>query len=102
MIVGILEAQGTEEAPAAAVGSQAVAVAAVDTGAAASFLEGLKDILDAFGSRFMTGLDDWLTKFSTAAEGFAFNTEPEEPMDVEDEPEEEEAPKRPRLVRTPR
>lgn len=103
MIVAILEAQGTdEEAPAAAVGSQAVAVAAVDTGAAAGFLDGLRDILDSFGSRFMTGLDEWLTKFSTAAEGFAFNTEPEEPMDVEDEPEEEAPAKRPRLVRTPR
>jgi hypothetical protein len=103
MIIAILEAQGTaEEAPVASVGSQAVAVAAVETGAAASFLDGLRDILDTFGSRFMTGLDEWLTKFSTAAEGFAFNTEPEEPMDVEDEPEEEAPAKRPRLVRTPR
>jgi hypothetical protein len=103
MIVAILEAQGAVEAPEAPVRSQAAADTSVDSGAAASFLEGLKDILDSFGSRFMGGLDDWLTKFSTAAEGFAFNTEPEEPMDVDEEPEpEEEAPKRPRLVRTPR
>jgi hypothetical protein len=103
MIVAILEAQGTAEgAPVASVGSQAVTGGAVETGAAASFLDGLRDILDTFGSRFMAGLDEWLTKFSTAAEGFAFNTEPEEPMDVEDEPEEEAPAKRPRLVRTPR
>jgi hypothetical protein len=105
MIVAILEAQGTaEEAPVAAVRSQAAAATPVpveESGAAAGFLDDLRDILDTFGSRFMGGLDDWLTKFSTAAEGFAFNTEPEEPMDVEPEPE-EMAPKRPRLVRTPR
>jgi hypothetical protein len=104
MIVAILEAQGSaEETTEAPVRPQAVAVAAVDTGAVPGLLEGLKDILDSFGSRFMTGLDDWLTKFSTAAEGFAFNTNPEKPMDVDDEPEAEEiVPRRPRLVRTPR
>lgn len=98
MIVAILEAQGTTEAAEAPVRSQAVVDTAVDTGAAALFLEGLEKILDTFGERFMEGLDEWLTKFSTAAEGFAFNTKPEEPMEVEPE----EAPKRPRLVRTPR
>jgi hypothetical protein len=100
MIIAILEAQGTpEEAPVASMGSQTLPDTSVDTGAAVAFLTSLKEILDTFGSRFMTGLDDWLTKFSTAAEGFAFNTAPEEPMEV-DEPE--EAPRRPRLVRTPR
>jgi hypothetical protein len=90
MIQAILEAQGASEAVTVApVEPQvvtAVGTAAVQTGAAAEFLEGLEGILDAFGSRFMGGLDDWLTKFSTAAEGFAFNTKPEEPMDVEPEP----------------
>jgi hypothetical protein len=99
MIVAILERQGTpSEAP---VGPQAGTAAPVDTGAATEFLEGLKDILDEFGSRFMGGLDDWLTKFSTAAEGFAFNTAPEEPMEVEPEPEPERPqPGRRRLVRS--
>ena len=108
MILAILEKQGTpEEAPAASTRPQAATDTPVDSGAATDFLNGLSDILDHFGTRFMNGLDEWLTKFSTAAEGFAFNTNPEEPMDVDDEEEpeekeEEEAPRRPRLVRTPR
>jgi hypothetical protein len=100
MILAILERQGLpEEATEADVGSQAVTAAPVDSGAAGAFLEGLRDILDEFGSRFMGGLDDWLTKFSTAAEGFAFNTAPEEPMAVEPEPEPPQ-PGRRRLVRS--
>lgn len=99
MIVAILEAQGTTETTEAPVQPQAAVATAVDSGAATLFLESLEKILDTFGDRFMTGLDEWLTNFSTAAEGFAFNTKPEEPMAV-DEPE--EAPRRPRLVRTPR
>jgi len=93
MILAILEAQGTAEAPAGAVEAVVVTAAPVDN---AALLTGLEEILDKFGSRFFTGLDDWLTKFSTAAEGFAFNTAPEEPMEVEPEPE---SSSRRRLVR---
>ena len=99
MILAILDRQGTpEEAVVAPVGPQAVTVAPVDSGAAEAFLESLRDTLDSFGSRFFTGLDEWLTKFSTAAEGFAFNTTPEEPMPVE-EPESPQPPRR-RLLRS--
>jgi len=85
MILAILERQGTPEEPAvASVGSQVVTGGAVDSGAGVAFLEGLEKVLDDFGNRFMVGLDDWLTKFSTAAEGFAFNTAPEAPMPVEE------------------
>lgn len=100
MIQAILEKQGTAEgASEAPEEPQAAADGSVDTGAAQEFLEGLGGILEEFGNRFMTGLDEWLTKFSTAAEGFAFNTSPEEQMDVEEEkPQEEEQPRR-RLVR---
>jgi hypothetical protein len=94
MIVAILEAQGTEEAAEAPVVAQAVAVGSVDGVTATAFLAGFQGILDEFGERFMVGLDEWLTKFSTAAEGFAFNTNPEEPMPVE----EEEPPQR-RIIR---
>lgn len=101
MIVAILEKQGTPEAPVEApVRSQAVTVGPVDDHAPMIDLNGLRDILDEFGSRFFMGLDEWLTKFSTAAEGFAFNTTPEKPMDTEEEPE--EAPRVRRLSRTPR
>jgi len=86
MIVAILEAQGSVEEAEAPVRPQVVTAGPVDTGAAQEFLEGLGGILDAFGERFMVGLDEWLTKFSTAAEGFAFNTTPEEQM-PEPEPE---------------
>jgi hypothetical protein len=94
MIQAILEAQGTPDtAPVAPVPSQGAAETAV---VPTSLLEGFKGILDDFGSRFMEGLDDWLTKFSQAAEGWAFNTKPEETLDVEDE---EEQPRR-RLIRS--
>ena len=100
MIVAILEKQGTPEVAAEApVRSQAVPVGPVDDHAPLLDLTGLRDILDEFGSRFFMGLDEWLTKFSEAAEGFAFNVKPEEPMDVE---EPEEAPRVRRLSRTPR
>jgi hypothetical protein len=95
MIQAILEAQGiAETTPDAPVEPQPVTVAPVDSGASESFLESLETILESFGSRFMGGLDDWLTKFSTAAEGFMLNVTPEEPMEVE--PQE---PTRRRLVR---
>jgi len=87
MILAILEAQGTAEASVGPVEAVVVTAAPVDTGVTTALLTGLEEILDKFGSRFFTGLDDWLTKFSTAAEGFAFNTAPEEPMEVEPEPE---------------
>jgi hypothetical protein len=87
MITAILEAQGTPETVTAGPAeSQAVAALTVDSDATTDFLNGLGDILDNFGTRFMTGLDEWLTKFSTAAEGFAFNVEPEKPMEDEPEP----------------
>jgi hypothetical protein len=102
MIVAILEAQGEPQTVTVApVRSQAAPASPMETGGAALFLEGLEKILDVFGERFMGGLDEWLTKFSIAAEGFAFNTNPEQPMEVDtDEPEEPS--RRPRLVRTPR
>lgn len=98
MILAILEAQGESVAvPEGAVDTDAATIVTTELIATEANWDGLKEILDEFGSRFMEGLDDWLTKFSTAAEGFAFNTSPEEPMPVEEAP----APVR-RLSRTPR
>jgi len=95
MILAILEAQGTpDSAPVASVRSQGAPETAV---ASVELLEGFGKALDDFGNRFFTGLDEWLTKFSLAAEGFAFNTTPEQPMPVEQD--EEEQPRR-RLIRS--
>jgi hypothetical protein len=94
MIIAILEKQGTPDtAPAAPVRLQTVVAT---TEAQEPSWDGLSKVLDAFGERFFVGLDEWLTKFSQAAEGYAFNTAPEEPMAVE-KPEEEQ-PRR-RLIR---
>ena len=103
MIVAILEAQGgAGDTVPVPVQPQVVTAGAVDLTSANLFLGGLEITLNDFGKRFMEGLDDWLTKFSTAAEGFAFNTTPEEQMpDEEEEEQEEEIPRR-RLFRTPR
>lgn len=81
MIVAILDAQGTPEpVTVASVEPQAVAAVSSDFDATVTLLDGLENILDQFGKQFMEGLDEWLTKFSTAAEGWVFNTTPEEPM----------------------
>lgn len=96
MIQAILEAQGTPDAaPVAPVSSQSAVATPV---ASVELLEGFGKALDDFGNRFFTGLDEWLTRFSQAAEGFAFNTEAEQPMAVEQE-QEEEQPRR-RLLRS--
>jgi hypothetical protein len=94
MIIAILEKQGTPDtAPVASVRPQTAPVIP----ASVELLEGFGKALDDFGNRFFTGLDEWLTKFSQAAEGFAFNTSPEEPMAVQ--AEEEQEPPRRRLSR---
>ena len=98
MIVAILEKEGGfQEVADTPVGSSAVleAIAAppVDMGV-------LEEILDRFGARFFTGLDEWTTRFLGGLEGIQFNLKPEEPMDMnEPEPQPEPTPVRRRLVR---
>ena len=98
MITAIMERQGTVEEPVAA--AVAVERGPVDDHAVLFDPEGLRAILDEFGTRFFDGLDEWLTKFRTTLEGVAFNLAPEEPMPVEEsEPEQEERPRVRRLSR---
>jgi hypothetical protein len=101
---GVIEPEPEQEREQEQEQVETVEVISADSegvGSAREFLAEFATILEGFGARFFEGLDDWLTKFSTAAEGFAFNTTPEESMTVEEPepaPEPEPLPRR-RLAR---
>lgn len=97
MIVAILEKQGGPQAASEGpVEPVAVAAAAVGTQIP---VNGLRELLDDFGNRFFTGLDEWTTRFLGGLEGIQFNLTPEKPMEVDEPETEEEPPRRRPLVR---
>jgi len=99
MIVAILEKQGSSESVTeTSVDAQEAVADKPVTLPAHAVLESFRSILDDFGSRFFTGLEEWTGHFLSGLEGIQFNMKPEEPMDVE-ESEPEEAPKVRRLSR---
>lgn len=99
MIVAILEAQGGPQAVVSGAVESDLAVGVTTELISSGFdWEGLREVLDEFGTRFFTGLEEFSMNFMSRLEGTQFNLKPEEPM-VVDEPEPEPAPTRRRLVR---
>lgn len=96
MIVAILEEQGI---PQQATLTGVSPVQTILTAPSATNWDGLKEVLDEFGSRFFTGLEEWTTQFIGGLEGIQFNLKPEEPMVIEEPEPEPAAPPRRRLVR---